>query len=122
MRHQDPRPRSGRRPHRRSTAPAPYAYLRTEFEQRLQALQQAGDIPDPREAHITRFKEENAKLRERLTQSEQTITELVDFRAQTLARLAAQHEEIVRLRKAAAGASRISRLPPSRTTVIGTGN
>ncbi|GAA0699177.1 hypothetical protein GCM10010193_62570 [Kitasatospora atroaurantiaca] len=33
----------------------PYAYLRAEFEQRLQALQQAGDIPDPREAQITRL-------------------------------------------------------------------
>ncbi|MFE4331478.1 hypothetical protein ACFRQM_19225 [Streptomyces sp. NPDC056831] len=100
----------------------PYAHLRIEFERRLQALQQAGDIPDPREAQITRLKTKNAKLRERLTKSEQTITELADFRTQALARLAAQHEEIVRLREAAAGASRISRLPPPRTTVIGTCN
>ncbi|MFE5095292.1 hypothetical protein ACFRCI_34285 [Streptomyces sp. NPDC056638] len=98
----------------------PYAYLRTEFERRLQALQQAGEIPDPREAQITRLKAENAKLRERLAQSEQTVTELTDFRTQSLSRLPAQHEEIVRLREAAAGASRVSRLPASRTTVIGT--
>ncbi|WP_369174907.1 hypothetical protein AB5J49_46535 [Streptomyces sp. R28] len=31
------------------------------------------------------------------------FTELTDFRTQALARLAAQHEEIVRLREAAAG-------------------
>lgn len=44
----------------------------------------------------------------------------MDFRAQALARLAAQHEEIVRLREAALGTSRVSRLPAPRTTVIGT--
>ncbi|TLQ47416.1 hypothetical protein FEF34_34730 [Streptomyces marianii] len=37
-----------------------------------------------------------------------------------IARLAAQHEEIVRLREAAAGAGRVSRLPAPGTTVIGT--
>ncbi|RZB19554.1 hypothetical protein StrepF001_12430 [Streptomyces sp. F001] len=98
----------------------PYAHLREEFERRLQALQQTGEIPDPREAQITRLKAENTKLRERLAHSEQRIDELTDFRSQALARLAAQHEEIVRLREAAAGTSRVSRLPSPRTTVIGT--
>ncbi|KUL43451.1 hypothetical protein [Streptomyces regalis] len=77
----------------------PYAHLRTQFERRLQSLQQVGEIPDPREA--------------------QTVTELTDFRAESLARLAAPHEEIVRLREAAAGTRRVSRLPTPRTTVIG---
>jgi hypothetical protein len=98
----------------------PYARLRTEFERRLQTLQDAGEIPDPREAQIARLKAENAKLKERLATSEQTIDELTDFRGQALARLAAQHEEIVRLREAVAGTTRVSRLPPPRTTVIGT--
>jgi hypothetical protein len=97
----------------------PYAYLRTEFERRLQALQQAGDIPDPREAQITRLKAEITKLRQRLAQSEQTVEELTDFRGQALARLAAQHEEIVRLREATDGESKVRRLPTPRTTVIG---
>lgn len=96
----------------------PYAHLRIEFERRVQALQDAGEIPDRREAQIDRLKAENAKLKARLTQSEQTIDELTDFRSQALARLAAQHEEIVRLRDAEA--SRVSRLPTPRTTVIGT--
>ncbi|MEU5718102.1 hypothetical protein AB0G71_20360 [Streptomyces sp. NPDC020403] len=60
----------------------PYAHLRTEFERRLQIVQDAGDIPDPREAQITRPKAENTKLRERLAQSEQMIDELTDFRSQ----------------------------------------
>ncbi|MER5600415.1 hypothetical protein [Streptomyces sp. NPDC002265] len=89
------------------------------FERRVQALQQAGEIPDPREARITRLKAENAKLRERLAKSEQMIDELADFRTRALARLAPQHEEIVRLRDAAAEASRVNRLPAPRTTVIG---
>ncbi|MBL3802971.1 hypothetical protein [Streptomyces sp. BRB081] len=97
----------------------PYSHLRVEFERRVQALQDAGEIPDPREAQITRLKAAIAKLKERLAQSEQTIDELTDFRTQALARLAAQHEEIIRLREAAAGTERVTRLPAPRTTVIG---
>ncbi|MCX5163723.1 hypothetical protein OOK39_37965 [Streptomyces sp. NBC_00264] len=97
----------------------PYAHLRAEFERRLQAMRETGEIPDPREAQIARLKEESTKLRERLAQSEQTIEELTDFRTQALARLAAQYEEIVRLRAAADGASRVARLPSARTPVIG---
>ncbi|WP_155055686.1 hypothetical protein [Streptomyces blattellae] len=98
----------------------PYAHLRVEFERRLDAMRETGEIPDPREAQITRLKAENTKLRERLARSEETVEELSDFRSQALARLAAQHEEIVRLRQAAAGTNRVSRLPAPRTTVIGT--
>ncbi|MBO0915475.1 hypothetical protein [Streptomyces laculatispora] len=97
----------------------PYAHLRVEFERRVQALQDVGEIPDPREAQIARLKTENSKLRERLAASEKTVTELADFRGQALARLAAQHEEIVRLREAAAGTTQVRCLPAPRTTVIG---
>ncbi|WP_225840562.1 hypothetical protein [Streptomyces sp. NK08204] len=84
----------------------PYSHLRVEFERRLNAMREAGEIPDSREAQIARLKAENTKLRERLAQSEQTIDELTGFRSQALARLAAQHEEIVRLREAVTGTSR----------------
>ncbi|MEU0163540.1 hypothetical protein ABZ154_33335 [Streptomyces sp. NPDC006261] len=97
----------------------PYVHLRVEFERRVQALQDTGEIPDPREAQITRLKAETTKLRERLAQSEQTVEELTDFRGQALARLAAQHEEIVHLRESVAGTSRVSRLPAPRSTAIG---
>jgi chromosome segregation ATPase len=86
----------------------PYAHLRTEFERRLQDLQQAGEIPDPREAPIARLKTEIAKLKERLAQSEHSVDQFTDFRAQALARLAAQHEEIVRLRERADAASQVT--------------
>ncbi|WP_030410657.1 hypothetical protein [Streptomyces sp. NRRL S-1448] len=88
---------------------------------RLQALQDAGEIPDPREAQITRLKAEITKLREQLAQSEQTVEELTDFRAQALARLVDQHEEVVHLRQAVAATGRVARLPAARssTTIIG---
>ncbi|MFB7919537.1 hypothetical protein [Streptomyces sp. NPDC056061] len=98
----------------------PYAHLRIEFERRLQALQQASEIPDPREAQITRLKAEITKLKERLVQSERAVNELTDFHTQALSRVAVQGEEIVHLRESAARASRVSRLPAPRTTVIGT--
>ncbi|MGY3064561.1 DNA repair exonuclease SbcCD ATPase subunit [Streptomyces sp. TE3672] len=97
----------------------PYAHLRLEFERRVQALRDAGEIPDPREAQIARLKAEVAKLKERLAQSEQTIDELTDFRSQALARLTAQHEEIVHLRETAAGTGRVTRLPAARSATFG---
>ncbi|MDX3229156.1 hypothetical protein [Streptomyces sp. ME19-01-6] len=60
-----------------------YAHLRAEFERHLQALQQGGDVPDLREAQITRLKARNAKPNERLAQSERTIDELTGFRIGT---------------------------------------
>ncbi|MEV7783600.1 hypothetical protein [Kitasatospora sp. NPDC088351] len=97
----------------------PYTHLREEFERRLQALQQAGEVTDPQEAQIADLKAEVTALKERLARSAGTIDELTDFRARALARLAAQHEEIVRLRGTADAASRITRLPTVRTITIG---
>ena len=95
----------------------PYAHLRIEFERRLQSLQQAGDQPDPRDAQITRLKNDVTTLKNRLTESADTIEELTDFRTHALARLAAQHDEITRLRASAATASSIPRLPQRATTI-----
>ncbi|UCA50509.1 hypothetical protein LEL86_14965 [Streptomyces sp. WA6-1-16] len=98
----------------------PYAHLREEFEHRLQSLRTAGDIPDPRDAQIERLKSEITKLKARLTRSDSAIEELTDFRTQALARLAAQHEEILHLRRsAAAAADCVPRLPTARSTSIG---
>ena len=98
----------------------PYTHLRLEFERGVRALQDVGRIPDRREAQIVRLKAENDRLKDRLDKSEQRNDELSDFRTQALARLAAQHEEIIRLRDAAAGTNRVARLPTARTapTVI----
>lgn len=94
----------------------PYAHLRVEFEQRLEQLHQAGDRPDPREAQITRLKDEVTSLRERLAQCTDTIDELTDLRTQALGRLAAQHDEIIRLRASLAASTAVARLPRRRAT------
>ena len=89
----------------------PYAHLRTEFEQRLEQFRDAGERPDPRDAQISRLKDEITRLKERLAQSDATISELTGFRSQALARLAAQHHEITRLRQEAHLAAGVRRLP-----------
>ncbi len=83
-----PWPARARRPSRLLRQP-PYTHLRTELERCLNALHETGEITDPRQAQITRLETENAKRRERLAQSQQTVEELADFRTQALARLAA---------------------------------
>jgi hypothetical protein len=97
----------------------PSAHLRTEFEDRLRQLQRTGQTPDPKATQIKRLKAEIDKLRNQLAQANSTIEELADFRTQALARLAAQHEEIHRLRKAVDSNSNITHLPSTRQKVIG---
>ena len=96
----------------------PYAHLREEFEQRLQALQAAGEAPDPRGAQIVRMKNQIDTLRQRLTRRDQTILELSDTKNETLSRLAAQHDQITQLRREADSSSQVRRLP-TRATSIG---
>ena len=93
----------------------PYAHLRTEFERRLKELLDAGERPDPRDAQAARLKDEITRLKERLTQSDATISELTGFRSQALARLAAQHNEITRLRQEVRLAAGVRRLPAPLT-------
>ena len=97
----------------------PYAHLRTEFEDRLRQLQRTGQTPDPKAAQIKRLKADIDRLTNRLAQANSTIEELADFRTQALARLAAQHEEIHRLRTAVDPNANITHLPPRRQKVIG---
>ena len=96
----------------------PYAHLREEFEQRLQALHAAGDFPDPRNAQIARMKNEIDTLKQRITQRDQTIAELTDIKSEALSRLAAQHDQITRLRREADGSAHVRRLP-TRASAIG---
>ena len=97
----------------------PYAHLRIEFEQRLQQLQRNGHTPDPKTARIERLKADLDSLRTLLAQANTTIDQLTDFRTQALSRLAAQHEEILRLRAAAEANTNVTRLPAPRQKVIG---
>jgi hypothetical protein len=92
----------------------PYAHLRIEFEQRLQQLQRNGHTPDPKTTQIERLKADLEALRTRLAQANTTIDQLTDFRTQALARLAAQHEEILRLRGTADPKINVAHLPAAR--------
>jgi hypothetical protein len=96
----------------------PYAHLREEFERRLRTLEQAGEQPDPRDAQINRLKDEATRLNERLAQAVATIIDLTAFRTQALARLAAQHDEITRLRQQSAATAQV-RCLPARTSGTG---
>jgi septal ring factor EnvC (AmiA/AmiB activator) len=98
----------------------PYTHLRAEFEHRLKQMQQhIGESPDPKTAQIERLKSDVDKLKTRLEQANSTIEELADFRTQALARLAAQHDEIQRLRATSDADTKVTRLPPARQKVIG---
>jgi hypothetical protein len=55
-------------------------------------------------------------LKQRLNGSTSTINELTDFRTQALARLAAQHDEITRLRNVLARAHKVRPLPLHEVT------
>jgi hypothetical protein len=76
----------------------PYAHLREEFEQRIHTLREAGQTPNPHQAQLATLREIIGALTERLGRREATITELTQFKTTALSRLAAQHEEILRLR------------------------
>jgi septal ring factor EnvC (AmiA/AmiB activator) len=95
----------------------PYAHLRTELEDRRRQLQETGQTPDPRVAQINRLKADIDRLQDRLTAANQQIADLTDFRRQALARLAAQHDDITRLRSAPlAGGSNVRQLPARNST------
>ncbi|MDP5309373.1 hypothetical protein OG345_40675 (plasmid) [Streptomyces sp. NBC_01220] len=103
-----------------SIRPGPYQHLADEFNRRLQALHEAGDIPDPRDAQIDRLKAANKALQDRLAEHATTIEDLTDFNKRALSQLAAQHEEINQLRRQS-GPPSLRALPPRRPeTVIGT--
>jgi len=89
----------------------PYARLREEFEAKLAAAVQDGDAPDPRDAQISRLKAQASTLTERLARQDGVIAELSDFKTQALSRIAAQHDEITRLRREVQQAARVRRLP-----------
>jgi hypothetical protein len=76
----------------------PYQHLAEEFVRRLKALQEAGTVPDPRDAQVARLKAESNTLRDRLARPSATIEELTSFKTLALSRIAAQHEEITRVR------------------------
>lgn len=94
-----------------TTRPGPYQHLAEEFQRRLRTLREAGKVVDPRIAQIERLKARVAELQERLAQRDETVAELTTFKELAVSRLAAQHDEIVRLREQAAVLGNVRRLP-----------
>ncbi|XHL86297.1 hypothetical protein PW683_01345 [Streptomyces niveus] len=82
-----------------------------EFERRLEELRDAGEIVDPRLAQIERLKIQNAELKERIVARDEKITRLTEFQTVAISRLAAQHDEIERLRRQIAGSGPVRLLP-----------
>ncbi|MFH9944405.1 hypothetical protein ACH4OT_34455 [Streptomyces murinus] len=99
-----------------STRPGPYQHLAEEFERRLRTAQDAGEIVDPRVAQIERLKAQVAELKERVSKRDAELVELTAFKTLALSRLAAQHDEIMRLREEADGGGNVRRLPASRNS------
>lgn len=97
----------------RATLYRAYPHLKAEFDEGLGRLRDTGDEPDARLGQIERLKTEVAALHKRLSRATTAIAELEAFRATALSRLAAQHDEITRLRhhleRAGAGQLRVIR-------------
>lgn len=86
-----------------------------EFERRLTALQEAGQIVDPRAAQIERLKAQAAELKKRLAKRDEALAELTAFKTLAISRLTAQHEEIKYLGEQAAAVGNVSRLAAARS-------
>jgi len=99
-----------------TTRPGPYQHLAEEFERRLRVLQEAGEIVDPRAAQIERLKAEVGELKERIARRDTALAELTEFKTLAVSRLAAQHEEILRLRKADVSGGNVTQMRPSGNT------
>ncbi|MGP3684524.1 hypothetical protein ACTVZO_07400 [Streptomyces sp. IBSNAI002] len=98
-----------------SPRPGPYQHLADEFERRLTSLREVGEIVDPRAAQIERLKAQVAELKGRVANRGDAVAELNAFKTVALSRLAAQHDEITRLREQAAALGNVRRLPSARS-------
>lgn len=91
-----------------------YLHLKDEFEARRDRMRETGQVSDPRVAQIERLKAEVAELRTRVATRDDTIAELQAFRTVAVSRLAAQHDEITRLRHTLTSQSNVHSLPTGR--------
>ena len=91
-----------------------YQHLKDEFEHRSDQLRAAGQISDPREAQIERLRTQITQLTKRVADRDREIAEGKAFRIEAVSRLAAQHEEILRLRQHAVHTGQLRRLPSAQ--------
>lgn len=74
--------------------------LKDEFDRAVGQQQDAGEIPDPREARIAKLKQAVDALNTRLRERDSTIEALRERQRRLCSQLLAQHEEITMLRTA----------------------
>jgi AcrR family transcriptional regulator len=82
----------------RATLYRSYPDLKQQFEQQIAQAAARGQHPDPRDAQIAALKARNDRLQQRLDTAQSATAELLEFQQLALSRLAAQHQEIARLR------------------------
>lgn len=90
-----------------------YAHLKQEFEQRRDRLRETGVTADPRQAQIDRLKADVTALKERIADRDAALAQLTAFRTTAFSQLAAQHDEIGRLRAQITRFGNVRALRPS---------
>jgi hypothetical protein len=93
----------------RNTLYTTYAHLKDEFEARRERLHVDAAV-DPRDERIARLAADVADLRQRVHDRDATIRDLTELTTLAVARLAAQHEELNRLRAQLASHGNVSTL------------
>ncbi|TXI51960.1 hypothetical protein [Mycolicibacterium mageritense] len=88
-----------------------YLHLKEEFEARRERQRSLNIDNDQRERQIRRLKDEVVKLRQWLAERDADIVTHKQFHQSAISRLAAQHDEIVRLRNALADHNSVRDLP-----------
>ena len=89
----------------------PYQHLAEEFTRRLGELRAAGEMVDPRDTQVDRLKQLVDELKSRIVTRDEQLVELREFKVLAISRLAAQHDEIERLRTQVAEGSSLRAIP-----------
>ncbi|CAM5406452.1 hypothetical protein [Streptomyces aurantiogriseus] len=76
-----------------------WGHLKDEFEQRRSTARAAGQQPDPREAQILRLRAHNQRLTSKLARTHTELAQLKERHQLALSALAAQDDELQRLRR-----------------------
>ena len=97
-----------------SQRPGPYQHLAEEFERRMAALRAAGTAVDPRAAQVQRLKERNAELEQRIAERDARLASLEELKQRALSQIAAQHQEITRLKQQPPPPSNITEMTAAR--------
>ncbi|MCX4406149.1 MULTISPECIES: hypothetical protein [unclassified Streptomyces] len=80
----------------------------------LGELRAAGETADPRDAQVERLKQQVEGLKKRVAARDEQLAELTEFKTLAISRLAAQHDEIERLRTQIAEGSSLRVMPTAR--------